>query len=783
MVIFLVVALSVLGSLPVRAVPYGCVIAQGGKPLVCIVKGGAPIASETTATKELADYLGRITGATFPQVAESGVPAKASAIYVGQTAFAAKQGINFSKLGQEEWIIRTIGSNLILAGGRPRGTLYAVYDFLEKQLGCHWLAEDTEVVPRKPTLTLPVLNVRGKPSFGERGITTYLRGVLLTNDGMLRESVFQARNKANDWYTYLGEEYGFNVRAGSPNGCHTFAFYIDPKVHFKEHPEYFSQNVNGQRESVGGQLCLTNPEVLKLVIARLKEFIAKDREAASKEGRPAPTVYDISQNDYHHLCQCANCKVISEREESDSGPLIEFINQVADAVRDEYPEILVQTFAYTCTQKPPKTLKPHDNVMIRLCDLNGELFRPLSHPLNSAFRGYLDRWSQIAKHLSIWDYWITYGDVFHAPYSNIRCLQPDLKMFLDHGVVTMMVEDENPEFHSFFALKRWLGLQLMQNPNQPPQPLIDLFMNGYYGPAARKMQEYLTYLEGCIEADPDRLVELSPFQRKYLDLKFFEKCEQLLGEAEQAVGNDLKLLLHVRRERVPVDSALLNLWGRLQKKLPAGSKLPFDREEVLQRYEANRLAQMEAIRTAVTLPAGKTELSKEMDRLRAGDIPLPEQFRNLPPDSVWDFTWPSFAEYGERRRLVADPEAAGGKTLQYTGDGPKDHERPASFGVYDGARRVFGPSLTLEGAAVPQDEKHHWYKIGRFPVTNGVLLWAHWTWWLSVALDRVYDPTEQDHERDIWVSLKVTGPAYVKDAKQPNAISIDRVVLVRVGTK
>lgn len=754
-------------------------VAQNGQARMVIAVGANPIAAEKTAAKELAEYLQKVTGATFSQVAETEVPAKASAIYVGHTAFAARRGLDSAKLRDEEWVLRTVGDSLILTGGRPRGTLYAVYEFLEKQLGCHWLSEDTEVVPQKRKLALPPLNIRGNPAFGERGITTYRRAVTLTEESFREEGTFQARNKANDWYTYLGEDYGFHLRAGSPDGCHTFYGYLDPKVYFKDHPEYFSVNLNGQRESDGGQLCLTNPEVPKLVIAHLKEFIAKDREAAAKAGRPAPTVYDISQNDYHHMCQCANCKVISTREESDSGPLIEFINQVADAVRDEYPGILVQTFAYTCTQKPPKNLKPHDNVMIRLCDLNGELFRPLSHPHNSTFRAYLDRWSQIARHLSIWDYWITYGDAFPNPYSNVGCLQPDLKMMLGHGAVTMMVEDEDPEFHSFFALKRWLGLQLMQNPNRPAQPLIDLFMRGYYGPAASKMQEYLTYLESRIAADPDRLVDLSPFLRKYLDLEFFIKSERLLEEAEQACGQDQKYLLHVRRERVPVDSALLNLWGHLQRRLPSGTKLPFDREEVLKRYEANRNAQVEAVRTAVTLAGGKAEVAKEMERLRAGALPLPEQFRDLPPGNVWDFAWPTFAEWGQVRRLVADPEATGGKALQYTSDNPKDHEPPISFGVYDNPRRVFGPSVTLKGKDVPQDEKYHWYKIGRFPVTNGVIVWAHWTWYLGVSLDRACDPAASDHNWDIWTSLKLTGPAYVKGSAKPNAVSIDRIVLVK----
>jgi len=62
---------------------------------------------------------------------------------------------------------------------------------------------------------------------------------------------------------------------------------------------------------------------------------------------------------------------------------------------------------------------------------------------------------------------------------------------------------------------------------------------------------------------------------------------------------------------------------------------------------------------------------------------------------------------------------------------------------------------------------------------NGTRLWAHWTWLLSVDLDRVYNPAEQDHDRDVWVSLKVTGPAYVRGSKQPNAVSMDRVIVVK----
>jgi hypothetical protein len=129
--------------------------------------------------------------------------------------------------------------------------------------------------------------------------------------------------------------------------------------------------------------------------------------------------------------------------------------------------------------------------------------------------------------------------------------------------------------------------------------------------------------------------------------------------------------------------------------------------------------------------------------------------------------------------MVDDPDAAGGRALRYTGDPEKDHQRPVNFGVYNNPRKVFGPSITLKPTDVPQDEKYHWYKVGRFPVVPGVILWAHWTWWLSVDIGRTSRADDPDPQRDVWVSLKVTGPAYVKDSKQPNALTIDRVILTK----
>jgi len=229
-----------------------------------------------------------------------------------------------------------------------------------------------------------------------------------------------------------------------------------------------------------GQLCLTNPDVRRIVLEQLHKFIAKDRAEAAQQGCPLPRIYDISQNDVGDAhCRCPNCQALVTREGSESGPVIDFINAIASDIEKDYPDILVQTFAYNLTRKPPLTLKPRPNVIIRWCEWYGgvDLVRPMNHPYNSEDYAKMLGWGKIVSHLALWDYWNTISyDRYHfpAPYCMIQSIGPDLKLFADMHVETMFCESEEeslymPEHNprgqaevnepgeNFTALKYWLG--------------------------------------------------------------------------------------------------------------------------------------------------------------------------------------------------------------------------------------------------------------------------------------------------------------------------------------
>ena len=609
-------------------------LARDGKTRYRIVHPAAPTTGEALAAKELAAYLGKATGAEFAVLAENQVGGLDPCLYVGRTEFAAAQGIDLGGFGREESLLRTVRQDVVLAGGEPRGAVYAVYDFLEEQVGCHWLDAETEVVPQRPTLRIGRLDARRQPAFWYREIYTGQHQCWGNVGGW-----FRLRNKAS--HGAAGDV--AIPHGGRPRGCHTFFNYSQDWP--EDRMDLFSMNEEGERvcptsASGPGHMCMTNPEVPRRVLETLRGFIAQDR-AAERPNGIYPRVYDISQNDCGRwICCCPECRKMEEAEGSASGPLLHMINQVADGVREEYPDVLVQTFAYTSTQKPPRTIRPRDNVLIRLCHLGaefrgevgGEYFRPADHRANDTFRTYLRQWSRIAPNLAIWDYWIMYREEFPNPYHNAYLLKGDIELMARHNVQTVFIECERPETTSFFALKVWLGYQLLDNPKGDDERLIRAFMEGYYGPAAKPMLGFLKRIHRIQRKGSNRLSMQKTSERTHWTPEFFVAAEHAFDEAEAACAPDSLDLLHVRRERIPLDAALFNLWERLSASLPEGQPLPFDRQQVLDRYEAYRLEQLAHYRPKNLLDKGKRELVAEVTRYR--ERPLVEKRKAMPPPKL-----------------------------------------------------------------------------------------------------------------------------------------------------
>ena len=758
-------------------------IAKGGYGYAAIVLAADATSAEKTAAREVCEYLGKVTGAKFA-VGQEGGSLPDAVIYVGSTRYAAAYGIKPSALGPEEWVVKTVGRGLIIAGGRPRGTLYAAYHFLEDVVGVHWWNPFEETVPSKPTLTIGNLDRRGKPVLRYRDIY-----MLWGNDN----GRFAARNRLNrQGDATLTGDYGGSMDYGPPYHVHTFYMYAPPETYFKDHPEWYSL-VDGKRTGAQAQLCLTNQELRDFFVAKLKAYIEDARKRAAEAGSPAPIVYNISQNDWGGACQCDKCQAIAKAEGSEIGPILDFVNYIADAIRTDYPGVDIDTLAYSYSQQAPKTIRPRDNVIIRLCDTGSNFTVPITDDQNRPFREQVTRWGAIAKNLRIWKYAVTYVPYTGFPMPTVHAYPTDFKFLVEHHVEGIFTELEYPVTADWRDFKVWMMMKLEEDPYQNYQALVRTFTDGFYGPAGPMLREYLTKLEAASAAKPSFLgMGGSPLAAQYLDLDFLRGAEAIFDRAEAACKGDTVLLRRVRHARLPVDRAVIVLYPRLMNRWVgdgnAPEKMPLDRDVIAARAKATWIAQAD-----FRLPPGgeregeKASAEAEITALtaRKAYVPLPERFRNLPAGTVFDFTAEASRNWLDQAKVVPDADTECGITdrleLRDDDQEPSIHKYglPIVWGLYD----QIGKKQPVGGSIKPEDvpgSGYNWYKLGTSRVGPSFYFYFFWSWIIQIDVDSICDPKHPDQQFDVWAKIKFEGPAFPHGQPgEKNAISVERIVFVK----
>ncbi|OIO97617.1 MAG: hypothetical protein AUJ92_03225 [Armatimonadetes bacterium CG2_30_59_28] len=759
-------------------------LATNGKATVTVVRAADATLDEQTAATELADYLGKVTGGQFEVSDEAASAASGAAVYVGPTQFSRKHGVDAASLKPEEWMLRTVGNDLVLVGGRPRGTLYAVYRFLEETVGVHWWSPWEESVPRKPTLRLENLNLRGKPVIPYRDIY-----MLYGNDG----GRFAARNRLNrDGDARIKPEYGGCRDYGPPYHVHTFNLYFPPKEYGAQHPEWFSL-INGKRVVETSQLCLTNSELRQAFLAKLINYIETTAATARAQGAPAPDVFSVSQNDWDHHCECDNCQAISKAEESEAGPLLDFVNFLADGIKDKYPWVYIDTLAYQYTQKAPKRIKPRDNVIIRLCDTRSDPTKSITSEANKEFREHLLSWAAIAKNLRVWDYAVTYANPVGMPMPTAQTYDDDYRFYKEHNVEGVFTELEYAILADMRDFKVWMMMKLLENPYADYDKLVRTFTDGFYGPAAgRLVRDYLVALEAEMVAKKSFANWSStPMSLTYLNLSFINRAQRIFDEAERAVWDDAVLRRRVRHARLPLDRATVVTRTRLNSEWQALGQptdpTPPSRDLVAQRAMDTWITQAKLRMSEAQQAKEKAEAEKEMRRYTSlpSSVPLPEKFRDRPKGTVFDYTADMTRNWKDVVKIVKDPEAESGFTnkLDLTAPETTDSEKyalPMPWGLYGVQQKKFigGNPIKAEGIPGPG---YHWYKMGSFAVEPSYYAYFFWSWIIQVDIDNAFDAGKPDQEFEAWARIKFEGPRF-PHAKpdQKDAIYVERLVLVEV---
>ncbi|HID07965.1 MAG TPA: DUF4838 domain-containing protein [Armatimonadetes bacterium] len=509
------------------------ILARDGRSDYTIVISNDASPTERHAANELRNFLEQICGARLPIVTDE-QSVSGPMICVGWSRAVQRLDVNvdLASLGKEGFIIKTVPPHLIIVGGRLRGTMYGCYTFLEDYLGCRWFTPDCTRIPKLRTIKLPSINRRYVPPLEYRA-TDYPNS---------RDPDWAVRNKVNGHLPPIDEQRGGHVTYYP--FVHTFNALIPPQEFFEDHPEYFSL-VRGERLRDRTQLCLTNPEVIQLGIERLREWI---------RSHPDVMIFSVSQNDWHNYCECTRCSALAEYEGSQSGPIIHYVNALADAIRDEYPDKAIDTLAYTYSRKPPKHVRPRPNVIVRLCSIECCFSHPLeSCPVNASFVRDIKGWSKVCNRLYIWDYVINYAHSI-MPHPNLYVLKPNINFFIRHGVKGIYEEANYFSKGGEFAeLRTWIMAKVLWDPSYDTDKAIDEFLEAYYEEAAKPIRRYINLIHKVVRENSNLHMHIwSPPTSGYLSPRIIKQAVKLFDEAERLVRHKPKILHRVQVARLPI---------------------------------------------------------------------------------------------------------------------------------------------------------------------------------------------------------------------------------------
>jgi len=532
-----------------------------------VVSPAGASAMERHAASELQSYLSQITEAPVGLVLDA-TDVPPNSILVGARALARKLApdVDWSKVGGEQVVIRSQDDRLLVSGGSTRGTLYGVYRLLQKSCGVRWWAPWATTVPHNPRLTFRSLNWSESPAFEFRDPYWFHSF----------DADWAARNFDNGTNTRIdAERGGKTVYEGF---VHTYDGLVPPKDYFGPHPEWYSL-INGKRTFQNAQLCTTNPELKDFVVEQVRKRLRVN---------PAATIVSVSQNDCFNPCQCDNCRALVAKEGSEAALTLSLANYVADKIKDEFPAVAVDTLAYQWSRHPTKEIRPRANVIVRLCSIECDFAVPLYAPQNKAFASDIEGWNRLTNRLYVWDYCT---DFLHylQPQPDYFSLGKTLGWFAKNGVKGVFEEGAyNSNGADMAELKAWVIAQMLWDPKQNPDRLVDEFLKGYYGPAAGPVRQYLRLMDQA--AQTSNVTFAMGNKAPYLDYEAMSKAEKCWAEAKRRTVKMPEYAARVRMSSLSPESMWLAHWRHFREEaLKRGDPWPMaaTRAEQAQKWLAD----------------------------------------------------------------------------------------------------------------------------------------------------------------------------------------------------
>ncbi|PTX94627.1 DUF4838 domain-containing protein [Opitutus sp. ER46] len=484
-------------------------LVEAGRAAAVIVLPEKPMASVRYAADELAAHVAKSTGATLMIVSESAVTDDADVrIYLGDTRAARAVGIEAAQLPLETFRLLQRGNALFVAGrdgtGDPldrdtsAGTLFGVYEWLERAVGVRWLwpGELGTFVPQHATLTAAPIDVTIQPRFFQR----YVRPGLgwKSNNPALGFTAKAAEEYARVQTVFLRRQ-----RMGrSERIAYGHAFTDWWSKYGREHPEWF-QLVNGKRgpttENARYAMCVSNPGLHAEIVAHWR--------AAGGATRPGMSLINVVENDILGQCECPQCRAWDGPTPADvnkyyapnfkvyGAPFVSdryarFTLAVQQLAARENPNAVAVQYAYfNYFQAPTSGVKLNENVLIGFCPSAG--WYPRLDDEHAWYKAQWQGWRDTGARLFFRPNYFLDG--YSMPFIFAHQFADDFQHHARNGMVATDFDALTGQW-SIQGPNLYLLMRLHVTPDADPDAILAEYYAGF-GAAAPQVKAYYDYWE------------------------------------------------------------------------------------------------------------------------------------------------------------------------------------------------------------------------------------------------------------------------------------------------
>jgi len=419
-----------------------------------------------------------------------------------------------------------------------QGTMHAVYEFLEDHLDVRWWSP-TELgldIPRRRTITVEGDDRVDAPAFSfrslgagdviserqaaaqcywHRGSPPYLAFEKAAYPE-LTERYAASRGAINRALRTFNRLWLYRMRLGGGERYHVnhsiTSFFTrfwerseKPQLakHFVEHrPEWFAHGYEG----TPNQLCYTEPAVVDQFVEDARAFFdgRMPEELRSMYRSPAGSEYfSLVPADGWGFCRCNDCEALKNEDEANSpffnhGYLSNYwfglVKKVARELKKSHPDKFVATLAYSGYAEPPDFKLP-DNVAVQLCLHARHAYDTVA--MAHRYR-MLSDWREAlpAGRRLLWLYY-TFPRERAGDSSRWHVFPGFFMQQIAENFRRYHREGYRGAFFNGWAgnINAYLTLQMLQDPQQDVEQILQAYFDRYYGQAAGPMQKLFEKIE------------------------------------------------------------------------------------------------------------------------------------------------------------------------------------------------------------------------------------------------------------------------------------------------